>query len=284
MAFITIGAGQTDANSPVDVLLMDTIRTNLDQLNSDLVTNGNSHDHAGGDGAQVPIGGITANAIAQSKLKTSTGSVSVTVSGPGSGVTGILPGGYYGFIPNVKTGSGGGSDTFQGLYKTLNTSYTAPGALFGTGQSGSITMYAEQIYVTASPPYKVGGEEWGHFLYLLVNAQGDVISAYEAEDPPYAYNGPRHNPKDSIERIQAVPHPFSEYFDKDPSIDGLEIVMVDLRGNDTKKWKEDNEKKGKVILEDLGHINKGGKIVTPQELGIKDIKGFTDKVKIRKSQ
>ena len=65
-------------------------------------------------------------------------------------------------------------------------------------------------------------------------------------------------------------------------MDGLEIVLVDLREHNTKRWRADNAKQGKGILEDLGHINKKGKIVTPQELGINNIQGFTDKVKIRK--
>lgn len=37
------------------------------------------------------------------------------------------------------------------------------------------------------------------------------------------------------------------------------------------------------MIEDLGHISKRGKIVTPQEVGIGNIKGFTDRVKIRKA-
>jgi hypothetical protein len=55
MAFVTITSGQTDANSPVDVALMDTIRTNFDDLDGRAVTNGDSHDHLGGDGAPIPI-------------------------------------------------------------------------------------------------------------------------------------------------------------------------------------------------------------------------------------
>ena len=288
MAFSTITAGQTDANSPVDVALMDTIRTNLDDLNSRAVTNGDSHNHTNGAGATIGTDAVVQNSIAlgsvgRVELKFSTGSVSVSVPASSSATTPLLPGGYFGFIPNVKTASGT-TQVFEGLSTTpLSTSYVSPGARFTNPTAGPVTSYAEQTYIIACPPYKVGNEEWGHFLYLLINAQGDVISAYEADAPPYAYNGPTHNPKDSIERIEAVPHPFIEYWDKDPSIDGLEIVMVDLRGHNTKKWKEDNEKKGKGILEDLGHINKRGKIVTPQEVGIGNIKGFTDRVKIREA-
>lgn len=224
-----------------------------------------SHDHDGGDGAQIPQGG----------LKTAMGEVStssITVTNL------ILPGGEYGFYPQTKGYFKAASPGAAIAQASIGVSYVTNILLI----ANSGVVYAQQRYFQASPPYKVGSEEWEHFLYLLVNAQGDVISAYQAEDPPYAYNGPRFNAKDSIERIQAVPHPFADYHDKDPSIDGLEIVLADLRGHDTKKWKADNAKQGKGILEDLGHINKKGKIVTPQEVGIEDIQGFTDRVKIRK--
>jgi hypothetical protein len=160
--------------------------------------------------------------------------------------------------------------------------WTTYATIIELGNSASATIYAQQEYIQSSPPYKIGNKKWDHFLYLLINSAGDVISSYEAEDPPYAYNGPPQHKKDSIERIQAVPHPFADYWDKDPAVDGLEIILVDLRGHNTKKWKSDNAKKGKGILEDLGHISKKGKIVTPQELGIGDIQGFTDRIKIRK--
>lgn len=273
MAYTTITSGQTDANSPVDVALMDTLRTNQDHLLSILVTNGDAHDHAGGDGALIP----------QLGLKQGAGEVFISVPGTSSAETPLLPGGRFGFVPAVKSASVG-SSTFNGLYVgTLTTDYLAPNCLFSNSSAGSIAMYASQTYIQASPPYKLGNEQWNHFLYLLVNAQGDVIASYEAEDPPYAYNGPTHNSKDSIERIQAVPHPFMNYWNKDPGIDGLEIVLVDLRDRDIKKWKKDNEKQGKGILEDLGNIDRKGKIITPQELGIQNIQGFTDRVKIRKA-
>ena len=227
-----------------------------------------SHDHDGGDGAVIPQGG----------LKTTTGAVSTTSLSP---VNLTLPGGEYGFYPQVKQASGaaGITATIANLVVSVG-SYVTNIALNRSASAGEV--FAQQRYFQASPPYKIGNKKWGHFLYVLVNSQGDVVASYEAEDPPYAYNGPPQHKKDSIERIQAVPHPFADYIKKDPAVDGLEIVLVDLRGHNTKKWKADNAKKGKGILEDLGPINKKGKIVTLQELGIGNIQGFTDKVKIRK--
>jgi hypothetical protein len=238
------------------------------------VTNGDSHDHSGGDGAVIQQGGIDSSAVGQGELKTATGSVSIN-----SASNFTLPGGEYGFYPQTKHDTGGSTRE-----ASLNTGDSGTTYLTRIGaDSGSGIIYAQQRYIQSSPPYKLGNKKWGHFLFILqVITTGEVKGAYEAEDPPYAYNGPSHNAKDSIERIQAVPHPFADYFDKDPAIDGLEILLVDLRSHDSKKWKADNAKKGKGILEDLGHINKKGKIVTPQELGIGNIQGFTDRVKIRK--
>ena len=229
------------------------------------------------DAGSVDQAAIDTAAVGQGELKTAQGAVSTS---SGGFVHLTLPGGSYGFYPQFKSSQS--SSVYEAKFianVTLGISYVTYIAL---DSDGTRTIYAQQRYLQASPPYKIGNKKWGHFLYLLVNGQGDIIASYEAEDPPYAYNGPPQNGKDSIERIQAVPHPFVDYYDRDPAVDGLEIVLVDLREHNTKRWRADNAKQGKGILEDLGHINKKGKIVTPQELGINNIQGFTDKVKIRK--
>lgn len=243
------------------------------------------HDHVSGRGAQIGVGGLAANTVGQyeiansgvgqSELKTAMGAVTAA----STGINNTLPGGQYGFYPQTKL-TGGAGEAQICNYDEATSPYATRIYMFA---AGGAVLYAQQRYLQASPPYKIGRKEWGHFLYMLVNAQGDIVSSYEAEDPPWAYNGPEHNGKDSVERIQAVPHPFSDYFDKDPALDGLEIVLVDLRGHDIKKWKSDSAKQEKGILENLGHINKKGKIITPQEVGVVDIKGFTDRVKIRKA-
>ncbi|MCK5608707.1 hypothetical protein KAR91_42915 [Candidatus Pacearchaeota archaeon] len=274
MAYEAFTSAEIDADSPLNEPFFLKMANNFEALEGVIVTNGDAHDHEGGDGAVIPQGG----------LKTAIGSVSATLTRQHL----TLPGGDYGFYPQIKmdsannaawdaviSGDDGAAFIGWSSYKTNISLYTG---------SAVRTIYAQQRYISASPPYKIGDKKWGHFLYLLQNiSTKEVIASYEAEDPPYAYNGPSNNPKDSIERIQAVPHPFVEYWHKDPALDGLEIVLVDLREYNTKKWKEDNAKQGKGLLEDLGHINKGGQIVTPQELGIGNIQGFTDKVKIRKA-
>jgi hypothetical protein len=235
MAFVALTPGETDADSPLTETLFTKIKDNFDSLEASQVTNGDSHNHDGGDGAVIPQGG----------LKTASGSVDLNAVGP---ISFTLPGGAYGFYPQLRC-------------------------------SHSI----RPVNIQASPPYKIGGKEWNHFLYALVNSTGDIIAAYEAEDPPYAYNGPPQHGKDSIERIASVPHPFADYWQKDPADDGLEIVLFDLREKDTKKWRGDMAKQGKVILEDLaGNVNSAGILQPHQSLGLPNIPGFTDKVKIRR--
>ena len=292
MSFVALTIEETNADSPLNEPLFTKIKDNFDALEAAGVTNGDAHDHFGGDGAQIPQGGIAASAIGQGQLKTATGSISEVIGTSSiEEIASLLPGGAYGFFPRAKASVAGQvnfvnfshSDNFVNG-ANLPTSYTTLTAVIENEDGISPqTAYLEQVYIQASPPYKVGNKKWGHFLYLLRNIiTGEIKSAYEAEDPPYAYNGPSHNSKDSIERIMAVPHPFKNYFTKDPAIDGLEIVLVDLRGHNTKQWKEDSAKQGQGILENMGHINKKGSIITPKELGIVDIQGFTDRVKIRK--
>ncbi|MEE9614859.1 MAG: hypothetical protein V3W31_07940 [Thermodesulfobacteriota bacterium] len=276
----SITAGQCDADSPLDETLMEAIRQNLIHIEEwlgDGYTAAKDHDHDNVNSKSVVLGD---GVVVQAKLSTTTGSVSKTVSNSNYGQSGILPGGEYGFTPVFK-----GSNTdiaHRGFYDdNLSTSYTATGCRFyGNGSSG--TGYAQQRYVQASPPYMIGNVRWGHFLFVLRNVStGEIVSAYEAEDPPWAYNGAVWLPKDDKGRIEAVPHPFADYWSKDPSTDGLEICLVDLRDYDTAKWRADNLKQGKGILEDLqGNVSPGDER-SHASLQIPETPGFTDRVKIR---
>jgi len=272
MAWTSIPASVYAVGKPITSVSYGYLKDNIE-----------AHDHISGRGAIILQEAIDNAAIGQGELKTAQGSVSKANSGLADL---ILPGGEYGFYPRIKmNNTSSGIDwnaQICGKAGMNHAGWLSYVTNISLNPGGAATIYAQQRYLQSSPPYKIGNKEWGHFLYMLVNAQGDIVASYEAEDPPYAYNGPPQHAKDSIERIQAIPHPFADYHDKDPAIDGLEIILVDLREHDTKKWKDDNAKLGKGILEDLGPINRKGKIVTPQELGIGDIQGFTDKVKIRK--
>ena len=256
MAFTAITAGQVDADSPVDSVLMGLLRTNLD-------------DHE----SRIDANYSASNPVPQAGLETAQGSVSTA----GANVNLTLPGGEYGFYPQLNDNGVGPISAEIGV-SFSGTGYVTNITL--SSVSGSVS--AQHRYIQASPPYMIGSKKWGHFLYLLRRiSDGVVVSSYEAEDPCWAYNGLNHLPKDHADRISAVPHPFADYWGKDPAVDGLEIVLVDLSTTNTKKWIGDNRKVGKGILEDVGTVlTSKGTNKAHSDYSIPVIPNFTDKVKI----
>lgn len=61
------GAQVTRLLNAVDI---SEIQQYLTYLDENLVTNGDSHDHSGGDGAQIPEGGIATGAVTETKIGT----------------------------------------------------------------------------------------------------------------------------------------------------------------------------------------------------------------------
>lgn len=132
---------------------------------------------------------LTDASVSQAKLKTTTGEVSTNTS---SALL-TLPGGEYGFYPQIRATASanlaratlGGFDEF---------SMSAWGASYLTrivlGQAGSTSVYAQQRYVQASPPYDLGDGEVPLFVFALVDSLGNIVSTYIAPDPPWANNGP----------------------------------------------------------------------------------------------
>ena len=307
---------EIDVDSPGNETLLTKIRDSLINLEEWLGKNYTAavdHDHDGANSkpvvgvaagsigqTEIATGGvgqseIASSAVGQGELKTATGEISETIGNLATEeINAVLPGGQFGFMPRVKASTAVDIDfkgfshdqaVINGAY--VPTSYTTVSLIFSNDFSGARTAYAQQVYVQASPPYKIGDKNWGHFLFVLRNIiTGEIKSAYEAEDPPWAYNGPDHNAKDSKERIEAVPHPFKQYFDKDPALDGYEIQLIDLSDYDVKTWKKDSAKKGKGILDDLNEgtitFNPKGAIIKPSDIQVAGINGFSDKVKIRK--
>ncbi len=149
-------------------------------------------------------GTIKAAAVITTMLKTATGEVSSTTNRSEL----VLPGGEYGFYPQIKMSQaeahiyeaqivGRANDSISGWtsYEThiqLSTDYG--------------TIYARQRYVTAS-----GQDYW---LFLLIDKiTKDVIGGYSAPDHPAYGNGGD---------FDKMPHPFSSY---DPNTQ--EIILVD---------------------------------------------------------
>lgn len=73
-----------------------------------------------------------------------------------------LPGGQYGFYPQVKT----------------------------SGAATTLTGLAQQRYVTASPPFDLGDGATQGFIFVLFDSLDNIVSTYAADVPPWAYNGP----------------------------------------------------------------------------------------------
>ena len=123
------------------------------------------------------------NAVGQSELKTTSGEVSTTVT-DNAGQLITLPGGSFGFYPRLRNSNPGyysywGSrDGANAL--TLGTSYVTSIKLYSTG----FTAYAQQTYVTASPPYDLGDGEAPFFIFANVDSQGNIVSVYSADTPP----------------------------------------------------------------------------------------------------
>ena len=136
---------------------------------------------------------IGAAAVGQAELKTTSGAVSTTAT---SATLITLPGGTYGFYPQVKeTG-----DTMQAGIVTLlvdvGTTYLTRITL-RVGSSGTVS--AQQRYIQASPPYDLGNGAIPLFILAEIdNVTGNIISAYVAEDPPWANNGPTNIRPDFI--------------------------------------------------------------------------------------
>ena len=276
--FTSIADGAVDADSPLDTTLVTNLRDNdihLEEWLGKNYTAAVDHDHDGTNSKLITS--VADGAIVQTKLSTAIGGESTTST---SWDSRVMPGGEYGFYPQMKT-----DGTAYGNW-SIGQSLTGLAA-WQTRQSfkkesGSGTIYMQHRYIQASPPYKIGAATWGHFLWLLRNiGTGDIIGASHAEDPPWAYNGLIYLPKDHPDRITGIPHPFANYFDKDPATDGLEIVLVNLSGIDVVKWRGDNEKMGKSILEDLSSVLTGkGTDKAWSDYTVPIIPKFTDKVKV----
>jgi len=153
-------------------------------------------------------------AVAQAALKTSSGSVSYTVTASAGIFTSIktLPGGQYGFYPRtqLESSNGDGSNhTVTGEAKIFyNSTSVAPGGTLDTGIENNVfitithdystltsTLTVYQRYVTSS-----GEIYWIFILRDRVTKQ--IISIWEAPDHPCMGNGGDPD---------IVCHPFPDY-------------------------------------------------------------------------
>lgn len=166
--------------------------------------------------------GLSDGVVSTLKLKTTTGEVST------SSVSDLtLPGGEYGFYPQIKVNTGGTNATFTGVVGVYNgTTTTTYTSLINLFPFGGATAYAQQRYITAS------GEDY--WIFLLIDKETDaILSAYAAPDHPAYGNGGD---------FEKTPHPFESY-NPETQI----IVLVDK--DTTEAIKEERLTSNKSILE-----------------------------------
>lgn len=209
MPWVNISNTAIDQDSPITVSLMTALRDNpiaiangdsgapriqTAALNDLCVTNAKIADFT--IGAYKTSGA----AIKQYSLDTSSGEVSQT-SAYGLSNPIALPGGEYGFAPQLRTV--GSASHLRGVMASNSTTYVTAIAFVGDewehthDGSGSLAWgttgvdaYARQRYVNSSPPYNLGDGDVPLFVFALLADNGEVISTYAADVPPWAYNGP----------------------------------------------------------------------------------------------
>ena len=179
---------------------------------------------------KVQIGNLPADgSVSQAKLKTASGEISI---GYNTFSISVLPGGEYGFYPQVKMASSSSGEAYQAVVlsggdNSSGISYTSSNLSPWTSYKTVITlvsssdygMSVQQRYITAS------GKD--HFIFLLIakndeyddkgniiTKKGSIIAGYQAPDHPCANQG-------GLTEVD-LPHPFGSY---DPN--KHEIILVD---------------------------------------------------------
>lgn len=158
--------------------------------------------------AVIPLenasGYMPANSVDTNALKTAVGSVSTASANASL----TLPGGSYGFFPQLKgSGSAETQVALRGASGTTNpvdtnyTTYLSIGSI-----AGGATIFAQQRYVTSS-----GTDFW--LFILLDKSTNDVVSVYAAADHPAYGNGGD---------FDKLPQPFGKY-----DVDKYDVVLID---------------------------------------------------------
>lgn len=125
---------------------------------------------------------LAASAVGQTQLKVTSGTVSTTNT---TNTQFTLAGGAYGFYPNIYHSNG----TVTAWEAVTNTSASAQSKISIKSSTPAFNANARQHYIQASPPYNLGNGDIPLFIFADIDALGNVISTYVAEDPPWANNG-----------------------------------------------------------------------------------------------
>ena len=190
-AWNTITAAQTDADSPLNQILMDDIRENLihnwEYIGGRDYVAADNHDHDGVNSA------VLGAAVGQAQLKTDTTHLTWNVPGWSRRT---VAGGKYAFWPQIK----GWTDDFnpkvrvyEGTCGNVTTTYTS--YICADPVTTDKTLYIDFEYITAS------GEIYWVFI-LRDRITKKIMSMSAAPDHPCFGNGGKPT---------IVPHPFPEF-------------------------------------------------------------------------
>lgn len=167
-------------------------------------------------------------AAGQGELKTAMGAISTTTS---QNLT--LAGGTYGFYPqaynSVAEGRAQMMYDYSGGYRANIYLQRTVG-----------TTYAQQRYISASPPYEPFrvDDSVPIFIYVIIDKNtGDVIATYTAVDPPHGNNGPTIiNPLGRLQKLagarmpgmwDAIKDDAAQRILHDKAVDDLDVYMKD---------------------------------------------------------
>jgi len=184
---LTFTSDQATGTAPLTV----ASTTKVTNLNADTLDGYNTGTSAAASTIYVSDGSnyLPDDTVDTTALKTAMSAVSSASLGNQT-----LPGGEYGFYPQIKVSAGSSLFGVGGLVNNFSyagTSYTTNVAL---GPSGG-TAYAQQRYVTAS-----GIDQW--IFVMIDKITKDIISVWQAPDHPSYGNGGD---------TEIVPHPFLSY-------------------------------------------------------------------------
>lgn len=185
--YSAVTAGEKDADSPINVSLIDKLDQNPLAIAEGASGAPKIQNAAFADNS-INGSRIVSATIDQGSLNTGSGEVSTTSS---SEVNLTLPGGEYGFYPNIRC-SGSAVDFRHRIGN--KTDALAPTSnvcnILMQIVSGGGTAYAVQRYINASPPHAIESVDYRDFIFLLLDSNGDAISGWMATDPPWFHNGP----------------------------------------------------------------------------------------------
>jgi hypothetical protein len=157
------------------------------------------------DSNSVGTAALVAASVDQLKLATAQGTVSISLGNDVVSGLATLPGGSYGFYPEVKVNQ----NTMEKVYIAWPsieldppypadefyfnyTTYRSPIAADNENDGhANVALTARQRYITASPPYDLGDGLCYRFTFCKINkTTGEVEGAWTAPDAPWHNNGP----------------------------------------------------------------------------------------------